>query len=167
MKRWTILLVLGLTLLWTAAAAAQEPVTDDDVNDVARELYCPVCESTPLDVCGTQACEDWRSVIRTQLDEGRSSDEIKDYFALQYGDRVLAEPPRSGFTLLLWVLPFVAIILGGGLLGRYLLQMRREGTAAATEAENRPVPPPVPERSEPQAPLEKYLAQIEIELQDS
>lgn len=166
MKRFTIFLVLGLTLLWSATVSAQEPITDDDVNEIARELYCPVCESTPLDVCGTQACEDWRNVIRTQLGEGRTEQEIKDYFALQYGDFVLAEPPRSGFSLLLWVLPVVAIVVAGGFFARYMMRLRVEDNSEAPNEEDATAVIAVAERQEPQAPLEKYLAQIELELQD-
>ena len=41
-----------------------------EVNAIASQLYCPVCESTPLDVCPTEACRQWRDVIRTMLTEG-------------------------------------------------------------------------------------------------
>ena len=61
------LFVLVFAVAVTGVAKAQEQgegVTDDDVNQVARELYCPICENTPLDVCETQACEDWRQLIR-------------------------------------------------------------------------------------------------------
>ena len=51
-----LLVVLGFLLLATPALAQDAPVTDDEVNEVARDLYCPVCENTPLDVCPTQAC---------------------------------------------------------------------------------------------------------------
>ena len=57
---FVLLLTLGGLALTYGAAFAQEatpiPVTDDQVNAIAHDLYCPVCENTPLDVCGTQAC---------------------------------------------------------------------------------------------------------------
>src|SRR5690606_25157933 len=90
------MLILLLVLLPAAVYAQDDIVTDDEVNAVAKDVYCPVCESTPLDVCPTQACADWRELIRTKLAEGQSRDEILNYFARQYGDGVLSNPPRRG-----------------------------------------------------------------------
>lgn len=125
--------VLGVLLFFflTAAVSAQEgTVTDDEVNDVAKDVFCPVCESTPLDVCPTQACADWRDLIRTQLAEGRTKEEIHEYFARQYGDGVLADPPKRGFNLILWILPIAAVLGGGVFFWRYLTGLR--ASAAAT-----------------------------------
>ncbi len=78
-----ILLVLLLALLPAAVYGQDEPISDDEVNAVAKDVYCPVCESTPLDVCPTAACADWRELIRTTLAEGQSRDDILAYFARQ------------------------------------------------------------------------------------
>jgi cytochrome c-type biogenesis protein CcmH len=77
----TVMLVLLAFGLLAAPALAQDvPVTDDDVNAVAKDLFCPVCESTPLDVCPTQACADWRDLIRQQLSEGYTPQEVAGIF---------------------------------------------------------------------------------------
>ena len=62
--RWLFLALL-LVLLPTAVYGQGE-ITDDEVNAVAKDVYCPVCESTPLDVCPTAACADWRELIRVK-----------------------------------------------------------------------------------------------------
>ena len=65
------LLLLGFFLVPAVAVSAQQPTpSDDEVNAIARQLYCPVCENTPLDVCPTQACAQWRDLIRQMLAEG-------------------------------------------------------------------------------------------------
>lgn len=119
MKRkmlFILVFVLSASLLTLYAASAQEGQprvpTDDEVNAVAKKLYCPVCPNTPLDVCETQACKDWRAQIRDQLAAGWSEQQIMDYFVQQYGERVLGEPQRSGFTSMVWVLPLIAVLLG-------------------------------------------------------
>ena len=84
MKRniWIFLAVSLLALIWAKQVYAQTPMpSDDDVNAVARQLFCPVCENTPLDVCATQACAQWRELIRTKLAQGWTADQIKEYFA--------------------------------------------------------------------------------------
>ena len=94
--------------------------TDDEVNAISKQLYCPVCESIPLDACGTQACIQWRDTIRAKLTDGWSEEEIKQYFSDQYGIRVLAEPPVDGFNTLLWYLPPSLFLIGALLVTRLL-----------------------------------------------
>lgn len=136
MKRfaWFIPLLLLVVLLPVGIASAQEPVptpSDDDVNAVAKELYCPVCENIPLDVCPTQACAQWRDLIRLKLAEGWSEADIKDYFVDQYGARVLAEPPRSGLNWLVYIVPPVLLALGVFILYRTLRGMKKTAETIA------------------------------------
>ena len=135
------------------AIALQEPtpvITDDEVNRIASQMFCPVCENTPLDVCPTQACHQWRETIRLLLAEGKTEQEIKDHFVLQYGDRVLAQPPRSGFNWLVYVIPPLVILVGAVLL---VSIMKNWQTATARSA-----PPPTIEDDE-------YVRRLEEELQ--
>ncbi len=161
---WLLLFVLLGGILFSTAmpVAAQdgaEAVTDDEVNDVAKEIYCPVCESTPLDVCATQACSDWRELIRTKLGEGETKEDIFDYFARQYGDSVLANPPRRGFNLVLWFAPVVAIGIGFLFFGRFMRNLRGGETETAVSA---PTPPVTP----PKASTDNYVDQVEAELKE-
>lgn len=139
--------------LWLALpASAQSPQpSDDQVNAVASQLYCPVCENIPLDVCGTQACAQWRDLIREKLAAGWSEQQIKNYFVAQYGDRVLAEPPARGLHWLVYILPPVAIV-GATVYVIFLLRKLRAAKAPAAPL------PPAP------APSDPYAARLEEEL---
>jgi cytochrome c-type biogenesis protein CcmH len=108
---WVILLVF---LVVGVAFAQDEPprqVSDDQVNAVARNLYCPVCENVPLDVCPTQACADWREDIRQKLALGWTTDQIRVDFATRYGERVLGTPRFQGFHVIFWVFGFLLALL--------------------------------------------------------
>ncbi len=104
--------------------------TDDEVNAIARQLYCPVCENIPLDVCGTQACAQWRELIREKLVEGWTEDEIKVYFSDQYGDRVLAEPPPRGLNWLVYIIPPLVFFAGAFFLYRGFTTWKQLGDEA-------------------------------------
>jgi len=108
--------------------------TDNDVLRVAKQLYCPVCPNTPLDVCETKACQDWRTQIRDQLAQGWTDQQIIDYFVTQYGQRVLAEPQRKGFTSLVWFLPLIVVLVGIGIVYEVLKNWRAQKPAPATAA---------------------------------
>jgi cytochrome c-type biogenesis protein CcmH len=113
----TFSLILIFGAFFTGVVFAQDSApTDDEVNAIARQLYCPVCQNTPLDVCPTEACRQWRELIRDQLAEGRSEEEIKQYFVNNYGARVLSEPPRAGFNWLVYIVPPALILVGAVIL---------------------------------------------------
>jgi cytochrome c-type biogenesis protein CcmH len=105
-------------------------VTSDDVNAIAKQMYCPVCENEPLDACRTAACQQWRAQIAQMLSEGQTEAQIKQYFVDRYGLRVLAQPPAEGNSLLLWVLPLVALVIGGVYVTLLIRRMRARGVAA-------------------------------------
>src|SRR3972149_667152 len=100
LKGYLVLLAIAAPVLIASVAVQPPPPSDDEVNAIAHQLYCPVCENVPLDVCPTQACDQWRSTIRDKLAQGWSEAQIKDYFVEQYGARVLATPPASGLNWL-------------------------------------------------------------------
>src|SRR5512135_517152 len=129
MKRnvWLFLVIAVLAALaWVNRVSAQAPTpSDDDVNAVARQLFCPVCENTPLDVCPTQACAEWRELIRDELAQGWNEQQIKDYFVQRFGPRVLGTPPASGINWLVYVAPFLIFLAGAYLLFRAYQGFRR------------------------------------------
>ncbi len=158
MARWALycLLLTAYCLLFATPALAQDSgPTDDEVNAVAKQLYCPVCESTPLDVCPTQACAQWRATIREKLAAGWSGQQIKDYFVQQYGERVLAQPSTNGINIFVWVLPPLALLVGAFVLARYLQSVNARRPAMAPA---RPPLAPGPADDDLAAQLEKELA---------
>lgn len=152
-----ISLILILSVFLTAHAQESGP-TDDEVNAVASQLYCPVCENIPLDACGTVACEQWRGIIRDKLAEGWTEEEIKTYFVAQYGDRVLAEPPIQGFNWLAYLIPFLALVGGLVLLTFGFRKWRNPEPAESPPHQSPPEPPdPVADQD--------YLRKVEQELE--
>jgi cytochrome c-type biogenesis protein CcmH len=114
MRKWLVFLILLPLLATVNQVQAQEPtpIPDDLVNQVAKDMYCPVCENVPLDVCPTKACAQWRELIREKLALGWSKDQIETFFADQYGEKVLAVPPAAGLNWAIYVIPPLFLILG-------------------------------------------------------
>jgi len=149
-----ITLTLILAALFSGVVLAQDGTpTDDEVNAIAHKLYCPVCENTPLDVCPTDACKDWRELIRTMLSDGKTEDEILQHFEDQYGARVLAEPPKQGFYWFIYLLPPAIILAGAIVLFRSLKEWTKPKAVPAVSSA---------ERSEVSS--DDYVARLEEEL---
>jgi cytochrome c-type biogenesis protein CcmH len=153
-------LTLALNFTQTKLAYAQNPTpSDDQVNEIARQLYCPVCENTPLDVCPTEACRQWRALIRQMISEGKTEAEIKQYFVENYGARVLGAPPATGLNWLIYIIPPV-IILAGAL---FLLRALKEWTKPATASASADSGSALSDMEAP-APKDNYVARLEEEL---
>lgn len=135
------LLLLLLAGLWAGSVAAQGSTpTDDEVNAIAKQLYCPVCENTPLDVCPTEACRQWRELIRQQLADGWTEDQIKQYFVDNYGARVLSEPPRTGLNWVVYLLPPALILAGAFVLFRAMRSWIKPSSVEAGPSESKTIP---------------------------
>jgi len=86
-------------------------VAENKVYDISNELMCPVCQGQTVAESNSQLALSMKEVVRIKVSEGKSKEEILDYFILQYGDTILAKPPIRGFNLLLWILPPGILVL--------------------------------------------------------
>lgn len=154
---------LVLTLAPPAVIAQQVPTpTLDQINAVARELYCPLCNGVRLDTCELQACIQMRQVISDKLAEGVPKEQIKQEFVAEYGPKVLGEPPRSGLDLLAWIVPIAAIVAGAA----WLLYTARRWTRQpeVAPASVSPALGTEAETTAATASTDAYLAQVETDL---
>jgi cytochrome c-type biogenesis protein CcmH len=108
------LLLLGMATL----AAAQSPRDDAEleamVRNLAAQLRCPVCQGVSIQDSPTELAFEMKAVIRQQLVDGKSPEEVKAYFTERYGEWVLLQPKAEGFNLIVYVLPFAVLLVGVG-----------------------------------------------------
>ena len=81
------------------------------VNDVAREVRCPTC-NTPLDVSSAPVAQDMKAYIARRIEAGWTKQQIIDGLVDEFGKNVLATPPKEGFDLIAWVVPGLFVALG-------------------------------------------------------
>ncbi len=127
------LLFLLFFLLFVSPAKANSTT----VNDVAKELICQCGCTMVLSNCSHAECasrEAMTSLIEQKLAQGQSAEQIIQFFVAQYGEQVLSSPPKRGFNLVAWILPFVAILGGGGVIYIALKAWIRRGKGGQTNA---------------------------------
>jgi cytochrome c-type biogenesis protein CcmH len=96
----------------TQPAPAATQVDENTVHDVATQLRCVVCQSLSVADSPSETANQMRGIIRERLAAGDSPEQVRAYFVEKYGDWILLSPPKSGFTLLVWVVPFVGLGIG-------------------------------------------------------
>ena len=102
-------LAIAVLTLWPSAANAQS--IDDEAHRIGQNLQCPVCEGHSVAESPSQLATQMRGVIREKLAAGENEQQITEYFVDRYGESVLRIPPRSGFTVVAWIVPYLALAL--------------------------------------------------------
>ncbi len=125
MSRALTLCALVAALLAAPAVAAPSPA------DLEAELVCPVCGTT-LDQSDAPIAQRMKQIIRKRLAQGASEDQIKTELVDQFGSGVLAEPAKSGFDLLAWLVPLAVLVVGGLGVGLVAWGWRRRRAEADT-----------------------------------
>ena len=114
LARARIILALFLLLgsMVDRPEAAPVPDLEDQTRAIATELRCVVCQNLSVADSPSEMAQQMRAIVREQLQAGKSPDQIKDFFVSKYGEWVLLKPRTTGFSALLWILPYVVLGLG-------------------------------------------------------
>ena len=130
MIRFAVLAVAGLLAVGATGAGAAAP---PNAADLESEIVCPVCETT-LDQSNAPIAQRMKAFIRARIAAGDSEQEIKDALVAQFGEGVLARPPRGGFGALAWALPLVALAVGAVAVAFLVRTWSRRRVVEADEA---------------------------------
>jgi cytochrome c-type biogenesis protein CcmH len=95
-----------------ATQVSEDPL-ERQVNDIAKDLRCAVCQNQPVAESNSDLARDMRVLIREQIQAGKSRDEIMNYFVERYGDYILLNPPSRGAGTVVWVAPVIILLLVG------------------------------------------------------
>jgi cytochrome c-type biogenesis protein CcmH len=143
--------------------AAKQQTLDQRVQEVGGQLKCPICQGESVADSPSLLAQQMRSVIRQQLQAGKSEQEVIQFFVSRYGEQIVWSPPWQGFTLLAWLVPIV-LLLGGVVLLFFTLRdwhaLAPDTTVANTtqSEEDRAL------SNIDEAELERYRTQLEQEL---
>ncbi len=125
---WTF--VAAVLIASPAAFAVQpdeimgDPAKEARARDLSRELRCMVCQNQSIDDSEAPLARDLRLLVRERIAAGDSDNQVMDFLVARYGEFVLLKPRVNQHTLVLWLLPPLA--LGGGGLALWLHNRRRK-----------------------------------------
>jgi cytochrome c-type biogenesis protein CcmH len=120
MRRLALILLLALALPAAAGASEQNPT----LRELEGELMCPTCGTT-LELSNAPAANQIRRFVGARIAAGDSKGQIEDKLVAEFGEGVLASPPKEGFGLLAWVLPLLAAGLGAAAIAVLVVRWSR------------------------------------------
>jgi cytochrome c-type biogenesis protein CcmH/NrfF len=145
MRRLAALLVVALLAASCGGGDDESPT----LAELEKKFICPTCQTT-LELSNAPVADRMRAFIRERIAAGDSESEISEALVAQFGEGVLAAPPKEGFNLLAWVLPLAGAAAAIGALGVALRRWSRTrtepGAAVAPSANGRPPLDPELER---------------------
>ena len=100
-----------------------DPALEERARDLSAKLRCLVCQNQSIDDSDAELAKDLRVIVRERLVAGDSDEAVIDFIVARYGEYVLLQPRFAAHTWLLWVSPFVLILLGG--VSLFVMQRRR------------------------------------------
>lgn len=107
----TIILLLWIALMVGFVTPAR--ATDNkDLHDLYTRLRCPVCENESIATSNAQIAGDMRHYVAKMAEQGKTDDDIIAFMRNRYGDDILMEPPLTGQTYLLWIMPALFMAAG-------------------------------------------------------
>jgi cytochrome c-type biogenesis protein CcmH len=127
------MLLALLVALTTTVAASDQAAVEAEARKIEAELIAPCCWSQQVSVHQSPAADEIKKDVRLRLARGQTHQQILDDYVVQFGTRILAEPPAKGFTRMLYVLPPILLLAGAGLV--VILVKRFSARGAATTAE--------------------------------
>ena len=108
-----------------------DPAKEARARDLSRELRCMVCQNQSIDDSDAPLARDLRLLVRERIATGDSDSQVMDFLVARYGEFVLLKPRFTAHTVLLWLLPPLALIGGGVAL--WLYSRRRTGAGAVSD----------------------------------
>jgi cytochrome c-type biogenesis protein CcmH len=140
-------------LIWIAASfGADNAQIDKKAREIEDNLIAPCCWTQPVSGHYSEVADKIRKEVREMVAAGKSRDEILDHYVAEYGERILAAPRAKGFNRLVYILPWLALLLGAWLLV-VLLKKLRAPVQTST-------PAPMPDARYTQA-VEKEMKDLE------
>jgi cytochrome c-type biogenesis protein CcmH len=98
----------------SAIESFSDPAMELRARNLQRQLRCLVCQGENVDESNSLFSADIRHLVRQQIAAGQSDRQILDFLVARYGDFILMKPPVQPDTWLLWLAPFLVLLVGGG-----------------------------------------------------
>ena len=92
------------------------PAQEARARHLFQQLRCVVCQNESIDDSQAEIAGDLRKIVRVQITQGKSDQQVRDYLVQRYGEFILLKPTLTPGNLALWLTPFLLIVLGGGYL---------------------------------------------------
>jgi cytochrome c-type biogenesis protein CcmH len=129
---WTLLgvVLVGTLVIGSGVLSSAPPTAAQRASAIESAVRCPSCEDLSVAQSSALTAVAVRVAVAQQISQGRTDQQIKDYLVARYGASIVLDPPASGWSLLVWLLPLVGGVVAVVLLAAALIRRRGVGDRA-------------------------------------
>ncbi len=144
MKKIIVILFLSLIVpawapVWAVETIPLSPEKMDTYNELCGQFACQCGCGATIAACPHEYCSfaiPFRKEIVRLLNEDKTTAEITDYFVEEHGEIIRSQPTFKGFNIMVWITPFVAILVVGYIIVTLIGEWaKRAGPAMAESKE--------------------------------
>ena len=109
-----LLVFFALLMSVNAWSQTSLPVEmEDRARSLFLELRCVVCQNQSIGDSDADVAKDLREIVREQMVQGKTNQEIRDFLVVRYGEFILLKPVFAWHTAVLWIAPLFLLLIGG------------------------------------------------------
>jgi cytochrome c-type biogenesis protein CcmH len=120
-----LLLPAGVAFAAPVPDSFADPAMESRARALQRQFRCLVCQGESIDESRADLADDLRHLVRQQIADGKSDQQIKDFLVARYGNFILMDPPMEPDTYVLWLAPF-AVLIGAGVIAIVVIRRARK-----------------------------------------
>ena len=95
---------------------------DNKIKELTLELRCMTCQNQSVYDSESEFANDIKIIVKEKFNEGLDEKEIKIFLTERYGEYILFKPYFNLKNLLLWIFPFVILLVS---LGFFLKRLKK------------------------------------------
>ena len=113
----------------------KNPAEEARARALFQQLRCVVCQNESIDDSEADLAQDLRRIVRTQIAQGRTDDQVRDFLVQRYGQFILLQPPMSPGNAALWLTPLALVLVAGAYVWRRSKALRPDEPALTAAEE--------------------------------
>ena len=121
MKKFSLFIIILLSLNINSSQADEIELQ----NKITKNLRCLICQGQSVFESDSDFANSLKIVVRNKIDEGFTENEINDFLIQKYGEWILYDPKFNKNTYLLWLLPLLIFLLGGAIVSKKLIKLKK------------------------------------------
>jgi len=116
-----LLILITITINFKGIASASTFSEEQTIN-ISKNLRCLICQGQTIHESNSDFAESMKKFIKSELENGKTKEEIFSSLVEKYGQWIVYDPGISGNTLLLWSLPLLLFLIGGAIIAKEIFR---------------------------------------------
>ncbi len=113
-------LILYFLFFFISDSALSSENLNNKIKELTLELRCMTCQNQSVYDSDSEFANDIKNIVKEKFSEGLNEKEIKMFLTERYGEYILFKPYFNLKNMLLWIFPFLILLVSLGFFAKSL-----------------------------------------------